>query len=101
MIGIYEDYPKTFKSYEEYNEVRSLYRKVFGTKDGKKVLAYILTDLGFGNEIKSEEQSVLNNYAIRLLEMTGAFHEGNVFALTDKLLSLPVWKETKPKEYNK
>jgi len=48
-------------------EIVALYRRVFATHDGRKVLLSILSDLGLFSSITGPEQQALHNYAVYLL----------------------------------
>jgi len=52
---------------------RNRYRNVFSTPHGKVVLADILLELRFFQEIKTEEDKFLSNYAKRLLHLCGGW----------------------------
>jgi len=69
---------------------RDVYRKVFLSEEGRKVLMHILNDLGFfQTEEVSEEIVVLQSYAKTLLERMGIWREHNAKRITDALLNMP------------
>ncbi len=68
---------------------RNLFRKVFSTPEGKRVLTAILADLGTFDRIPMEEGSIaLRNYGIRLLELSGLLDEVKIPAWVELMLSL-------------
>ena len=74
--------------------VKRLYREVFSTRQGKEVLAHMLTELGFFNEIVFDQEQIANlNYARRLLKLMGVIQAKNVNKITDVLMSLPFEEE--------
>ncbi len=86
-------------------EVRKVYRRVFSGTDGQEALVYILTDLGFFDELKDPKTgaslagealvraSALRDYSRRLLEQLGVLHEGNAHELVRQMMNLPVWEK--------
>ena len=84
MISYYE------KEEQEDRNRQQLYRRVFNTPDGKKVLTMILTDLGFHSMSNpgNPYQEVLRNFAVHLLEEIGTFHQDNLEDITRALLSV-------------
>ncbi len=61
-----------------------MYRKVFGTDEGKQVLADILNDCGFFSlEDMQSEDLVRVNVAKRILGKMGAWQEQNLFDITE------------------
>lgn len=85
-------------------EMRKKMRRVFSGEEGEEVLSFILADLGFFDPTTDERGNLLHgedairaqarrDYARRLLEQLGVFHEGNVFELVKKLMQLPVWEK--------
>jgi hypothetical protein len=60
-------------------EERKIFRRVFGTGDGKNVLAWILNECGyFSQEAKNVDQ-LLIAFSNRLLCKVGINHPGNLF----------------------
>lgn len=51
----------------EAREARAMYRRVFGTPEGTKVLTSMLIDLGLFRETTTPEQAALKNYATDLV----------------------------------
>jgi hypothetical protein len=77
---------------EEWEEqMERLYRKVFGTVEGKLVLADILVDLGFFNTVNVTDQVEigLQNFARMLLSKIGAWNAENVHNIVGTLLAIP------------
>ena len=70
------------------DEVKRLYREVFGTRQGKEVLAHMLVELGFFNEIQTDEQKFLCNYARHLLKLMGVFQPKNINDITEALMNV-------------
>lgn len=60
------------------------YRAVFGDETGQRVLTHMLGELGFFNEIRTDnkdamfEEVILHNYAVKLLSRCGFWNEGNI-----------------------
>lgn len=68
---------------------RALFRRVFSSPEGKRVLTAILADLGTFDRVPMEEGSVaLRNYGIRLMELTGLLDEMKIPAWVEMMLSL-------------
>jgi hypothetical protein len=60
-------------------EDRKVFRRVFGTDDGKNVLTWILNECGyFSQEVKNVDP-LLIAFCNRLLCKTGINHPGNLF----------------------
>lgn len=79
------------------DEVRDAYREVFGSERGQEVLAHMLAELGYFNEIVSTPQdTTLMNYARRLLKIMGVLQPSNIPLLVNELMRLPYAE--KPKE---
>ena len=70
------------------DEVKRMYREVFGTRSGKEVLAHMLVELGFFNEIVTDEQKVLCNYSRHLLKLMGVLRPKNVNDITEALMNV-------------
>ena len=77
------------------DEVKRLYREVFGTRSGREVLAHMLVELGFFNEIVTDEQKVLANYSRHLLKLMGVLQPKNVNDITDALMNVSFGEEEK------
>lgn len=72
-------------------------RYIFQGKRGKRALAIMLKDLRFFDELHTDEDIALHNYAIRLLEQTGIYQDiakddpyGRAYEIAEKVLALPV-----------
>lgn len=87
-------------------EMRRTLRSTFSGDDGRKALTYMLTDLGFFDELRDANGQpltgealvravALRDYARRLLEQIGALHEGNAYDLVTQVMNLPVWEKGK------
>lgn len=61
------DTPERRKSEEEEIHLRQMYRDVFSTDTGSKVLFSILSDLGLFTEAKDIDRVALRNYATFLI----------------------------------
>jgi extradiol dioxygenase family protein len=75
------------------DEVKRMYREVFGTRVGREVLAHMLVELGFFNEIVTDEQKILCNYARRLLKLMGVLQPKNINDITDALMNVSFEEE--------
>jgi hypothetical protein len=64
------------------------YRAVFCTKEGRRVLKDMLSDLQYHSSVGMDNAS-LHNYAKFLLFKIGALQDHNEEALVDALLDLP------------
>lgn len=67
-----------------------MYRRVFGTGDGKKVLAHMLVELNVFSSIppKDEERMALRNYGLSLLYNMGVLIDKNIDTIVDKFMSI-------------
>lgn len=64
--------PEEEATAEEEREIRRLFRNVlYETEDGKRLLGYILTSLGYWNATPTDEAVVLRNYGCWLLRKCG------------------------------
>ena len=73
---------------------RDIYRKVFGSHEGRLVLMDMLNDLDFFEmEVESETKLVLQNYAKVILEKMGIWREHNAKRIADALLNMPYMEE--------
>lgn len=75
-----------------------LWRAVFGSPDGKKVLEEMLTDMSYFSSIdpKDEQRMALRNYAATIMYNIGVTIDPNIPQIIDKLLSIdykPICKE--------
>jgi hypothetical protein len=74
---------------KDYETLQLLYRKVFGTPEGQIVIAHMLTELHFFDEIiEDPEEIALSNYARRLLMHCRIWNELNVSDLVDKFFGI-------------
>jgi hypothetical protein len=72
------------------DEIQELYRSVFGTKNGREVLAHMLAELNFFDEIaQTEEEVTRSNYARHLLRILGVWRGKNVDKIVDAFLQMP------------
>jgi len=71
------------------DEVRKAYHLLFNSVHGQKVLAHMLAELHFFDEISTEEERILSNYAKRLLSNVGAWQGMNVPEVVKALLRMP------------
>ena len=77
---------KELKERQE-RELRMLYRSVFGSESGKKVLFSILQDLGFLSETEGD-RTALRNYATFLIrERIGLNDARGFMSIVETLLS--------------
>jgi hypothetical protein len=67
-------------------EGRILFKSVFGSVDGQVVLAVMLEDMGFFDEMVTPERLVLRNYATRLLGDVGWGVDGDELKIVQRLL---------------
>ena len=77
-------------------EVRLAYSSVFSGDLNRKVLTRILVELHFFNELKTEEEVALHNYAVRLLNQCGVLTAENVPAIVNAIMNI----SQKPGEKN-
>jgi len=77
------------------DEVKRMYREVFGTRVGKEVLAHMLVELGFFNEIVSDEQNILVNYSRHLLKLMGILQPKNINDIVEVLMKVSFSEENK------
>ena len=72
-------------------KVLNAYRSIFYPPEGRQVLAHLLTDLGLFNELEATEDEVAqHNAGIRILTRLGIIKAGNIQAIIDALMDLPV-----------
>jgi len=78
---------------------KRLYRSVFGTPEGQRVLAHMLQDMGFfADNVNTEEQMILFNYAKTILRRCGVFPDDQKDApkmelVLQQLFSMPYEEE--------
>jgi hypothetical protein len=66
-----------------------LYRRVFGTPDGKLVFEDLMDILGLNASIETEAQGALHNAALAIMDRAGIFRDWNNTAYISSLFSLP------------
>ena len=55
-------------------ETTEAYRRVFSSVDGRKVLTHMLTELHFFDEVLTDKELALSNYARRILYYLGVIN---------------------------
>ena len=77
------------------NDIMSLYREVFNSINGRKVLGHMLVELGFFDEaVPGDEAEVaLQNYAKHLLNRCGILSAANIDFIMEVLFKIPYNKE--------
>ena len=78
---------------EKEIELRKAYNLLFTSVPGQKVLAHMLAELHFFNEIDTEEERVLSNYAKHLLSRIGVWQGINVDHVVQSFLKAPLTRE--------
>lgn len=81
---------KTLMSEAElsHRSIQQLYKRVFGTPEGKKVLFSILSDLKFMSETVSDADTALRNYAIFLIRERIGFNDAQgLVSLIETMIS--------------
>lgn len=76
--------------------VTALYREVFSSESGRMVLAHMLVELHFFDEVDAalvNEEVYLRNYARKLLYRIGIWREQNIKEIVDKLFAVSLPKE--------
>jgi hypothetical protein len=77
-------------------KARELYRQVFSSPQGQKVLCDMLIDLCFFDEIEDdgsvsfEEKAHLRSYANKILNKCGSLNPKNVEQIVRALIKLPI-----------
>jgi hypothetical protein len=56
---------------------KDLYRSVFGTPNGIRVLTHLLTEMSFFTPYPNEKEQILSNYAKRILENCGIYRDNS------------------------
>lgn len=74
---------------QESQERVMLYRRVFGTDEGRQVLEDILLDLGHFSVSESDDDIVRQNYAKSLLYKVGAYVDRNIPEMVESYLTMP------------
>jgi hypothetical protein len=67
----YSELKKLFFGETVEKDVQEIYRRTFDTDAGRQVLAHMLVELHFFDELVSEEEVALSNYARKLLNRLG------------------------------
>jgi hypothetical protein len=73
---------------EQRNAIANDFIHTFSSPEGRRVLAHMLTELGFFDEIETEEEQVRHNYAMRILEIMNALGGRNVAPWIDTIITL-------------
>jgi hypothetical protein len=60
-------------------EERKIFRRVFGTEDGKNVLTWILNECGYFSQDPKNIDQLLMGFSNRLLGKIGISHQRNLF----------------------
>ena len=81
---------------EKEEEVRKAYNLLFTSPHGQKVLAHMLVRLHFFDEIVSEDERILSNYANDLLNLIGVWQGINVDYVVQTLLKAPLNRPEPP-----
>ena len=81
---------------EKEEEVRKAYNLLFTSPHGQKVLAHMLVRLHFFDEIVSEDERILSNYAKDLLNLIGVWQGINVDYVVQTLLKAPLNRPEPP-----
>ena len=81
---------------EKEEEVRKAYNLLFTSPHGQKVLAHMLVRLHFFDEIVSENERILSNYAKDLLNLIGVWQGINVDYVVQTLLKAPLNRPEPP-----
>ncbi len=69
---------------------QSRYRECFSTAAGKRVLGYLLADMGFfDNDLTTVEEMAVANYAKTILKNLGVFELSNADSFVNKLFEIP------------
>lgn len=79
---------------KENIERTMLYRRVFGTPEGRQVLEDILLDLGHFSATEDDEDATKQNYAKHLLYKVGGYVDRNIGTLVETYVTMP-FLETK------
>lgn len=85
-------------------EVRRVMREAFSGTSGRRALSVLLHQCGlFGQAGRMDHDDTIRSQTLRdfgvwLLELTGAYHEGNIQAVVDHLMDLPVREDETTKE---
>lgn len=64
------------------------YRLMFDSSHGQKVLAHLLYEMHFIEEIETPEEMARRNVLVRMLHHAGIFREKNLKLLATKLLEV-------------
>jgi len=80
---------------EECDAITADYMAAFSTPEGRRVLAHMMTELGFFDTVDDEGERILRNYAVRILRIMNAISGDTVPAWIGKMIDLA---HIKPKE---
>jgi len=72
-------------------EIRQLFRKVFGTNEGREVFRVLLHMMGTFNStpVAGRGEAALRGFGMKMLELIGVNHELREQALVDMLFTVP------------
>jgi len=68
---------------KQEQEERKIFRRVFGTSDGKNVLTWILNEARYFSSDAREIDPMLMGLCNRLMNKIGIIHPGNLYEDTD------------------
>ena len=87
---------KTDEDQKRFEAKREMYRRVFGSTEGRLVLADMLNDLNhIAIDIEEPEDIALANYGKVLLGKMGILQPHNVYRLVDAYFNMPYAEEKK------
>lgn len=94
MKNIVDFFKTDNTSKKEQDEIKALYRELFNSRLGREVLAHMLVELGYFNEVvESPEERAHFNYARHLLKIMGIIQPRNVVKMVDSLMMIPFAEE--------
>jgi len=64
---------------KQEQEDRKVFRRVFGTEDGKNILTWILNECGYYSQDPKDIDPLLISFCNRLLGKTGILHPSNLY----------------------
>jgi len=79
--------PETREAAKVELEERKIFRRVFGTEDGKNVLTWILNECRYFSQDAKEIDPLLMGFCNRLLGKVGIVHPLNLFEDTESRIS--------------
>lgn len=75
---------------ETLRDLRADLQDVFlGNDKGKRVLQFLMVEMGLFEEVISEEEVALHNYGVRLLNLLGVYEPWQIRGIVQKLSELP------------